>query len=55
MSELSKPVDYINKVSINGMEAVRPNGKPVNINVRLSSKEFKTVKELDFSLNPDMR
>ena len=50
LSELSKPVDYLNKVIVNGLETVRPNGKPVNLNVRLTTKEFKTVKDLEYSI-----
>jgi hypothetical protein len=33
---------------------VRPNGKPAKLNVRLSSKEFKTVKELKYTLDESL-
>ena len=54
LSELKKPVEYINKVNVSGLEMVRPNGKPAKLNVRLSTKEFKTVKELEYILIPLM-
>ncbi len=43
MSELKKPVGYIDNVSVEGLDVVRPNGKPARVNVRLSTREFKTV------------
>ena len=48
--ELKKPVDYINSVVVDGLKAVRPNGKPANINVRLSSREFLTVKKINVKM-----
>ena len=50
LSELKKPVDYISKVSVNGLKMMRPNGKPANIPVRLSSKEFITTQKLEVTL-----
>ncbi len=54
MSELKKPVGYINNVIVNGLTVFRPNGKPAKVNVRLSSKEFKTVRELDYSIKQEL-
>ncbi len=54
LSELKKPVGYINNISVNGLTAFRPNGKPAKVNVRLSNKEFKTVKELEYIFKPLM-
>ena len=50
LSELKKPVDYLSKVSVNGLKMMRPNGKPVNIPIRLSSKVFITTQKLEVSL-----
>ena len=50
LSELKKPVDYINKVSVNGLTMIRSNGKPANIPVRLSSREFIPCQELEVIL-----
>ena len=52
LSELKKPVDYLDKVTVNGLKARRPNGKPVKVNVRLSSREFVTTKKMGFTINP---
>jgi len=52
LSELKKPVDYINKVTVNGLKVLRPNGKPTKISVRLSSKEFISLQTLDVDI-PD--
>ena len=46
LSELKKPVGYINNVTVNGIEVFRPNGKPAKLNVKLSSKEFIPTKSL---------
>lgn len=54
LSELDKPVDHIHHVNISGLEIVRPNGKPAKVNVRLSSKAFKTVKELKYTLDESL-
>lgn len=51
LSELKKPVDYIDRVEINGLKVVRPNGKPAKIKVRLSTHEFLTVKNIDYTTN----
>ena len=40
LSELKRPVDYINKVIVSGLKMFKPNGKPADIPVRLSSREF---------------
>ena len=50
LSELRKPVDYINLVNVNGITAIRPNGKPAKINIRLSSKEFITKQKMVFNI-----
>ena len=52
LSELKKPVDYINHVVVNGLKVVRPNGKPAKVNVKLSSREFLTLKKMEFTVNP---
>ena len=52
LSELKKPVDYLDKVTVNGLKAKRPNGKPVKVNVRLSSRAFVTTKKMGFTINP---
>ena len=54
MSELKKPVEHINNVTVNGLTVFRPNGKPAKVNVRLSSREFKTVRELDYSIKQEL-
>ena len=51
-SELKKPVDYISRVTVDGLKVVRPNGKPGKVNIKLSSREFLTVKKLGFTINP---
>ena len=50
LSELKKPVDYINKVIVNGLKMIRPNGKPANIPIRLSSREFITNQKMEVAL-----
>ncbi len=50
LSELKKPVDYIRKVSVNGLRMLRPNGKPANIPVRLSSREFIPLQKMEVIL-----
>ena len=52
LSELKRPVDYLNNVTVNGLKTIRPNGKPGKVNVRLSSREFVTVKKMGFTINP---
>lgn len=52
LSELKKPVDYLNKVEITGLKVVRPNGKQGKVNVKLSPREFVTVKKLGFTVKP---
>lgn len=49
LKELKKPVDYISRVEINGLKMIRPNGKPTKVNIRLSSREFVTIKKLEFT------
>ena len=49
--ELKKPVDYLDNVVIEGLKVVRPNGKPAKMNVRLSTREFITVKKMGFSID----
>ena len=53
LSELKKPVDYINKVIVNGLKTLRPNGKTVNIPVRLSTREFIPIQKMEISLPND--
>ena len=50
LSELKKPVDYISKVSVNGLRMLRPNGKPASIPVRLSSREFIPIQKMEVTL-----
>ena len=50
LSELKKPVDYINKVIVNGLKTLRPNGKTVNIPVRLSTREFIPMQKMEIIL-----
>lgn len=50
LSELKKPVDYINKVSVSGLKMIRPNGKPAKIPVRLSTKEFIPIQQLEVDI-----
>ena len=52
LSELKKPVDYLDNVTVNGLKALRPNGKPGKVNVRLSSREFVTTRKMGFTINP---
>lgn len=52
LSELKKPVDYISNVTVNGLKVVRPNGKQAKVNVKLSSREFMTVRKAVFTINP---
>lgn len=52
LSELKKPVDYIDHVVVHGLTVVRPNGKSAKVNVKLSSREFLTLKKLSFTINP---
>lgn len=52
VSELKKPVDYISDVTVNGLKVVRPNGRPAKVKVRLSSREFLSVKRMVFTVNP---
>ena len=49
--ELKKPVDYLDNVVVEGLKVVRPNGKPAKMNVRLSTREFITVKKMGFSID----
>lgn len=49
-SELKRPMDYIDMVEVKGLKAVKTNGKPARLKVRLSSREFLTVQELDFRM-----
>ena len=50
LSELKKPVYYINKVIVNGLKTLRPNGKTVNIPVRLSTREFIPMQKMEIIL-----
>ena len=50
LSELKKPVEYISKVSVNGLRMLRPNGKPASIPVRLSSREFIPIQKMEVTL-----
>ncbi len=50
LSELKKPVDHINKVTVSGLKMIRPNGKPAKIPVRLSSKEFIPIQKLEVDI-----
>jgi hypothetical protein len=50
LSELKKPVDHISEVTVDGLEVVRPNGKPAKVNVRLSSRDFLTIKEMKIDI-----
>ena len=50
LSELDIPVDYIDKVTVEGISFARPNGKPATLNVRLSSRKFQTSKSLSFEV-----
>jgi hypothetical protein len=50
LSELKKPVDYLNRVIVSGLKLLRPNGKPANIPVRLSSREFISNQKMEVSL-----
>ena len=52
LSELRKPVDYIDHVVVNGLKVVRPNGKSAKVNVKLSSREFLTLRKLGLTINP---
>jgi len=52
LSELKKPVDHINNVTVNGLKAVRPNGKPAKIKIRLSSHEFIPLQKMGFTVEP---
>ncbi len=52
LSELRKPVGYISEVSVDGLEVVRPNGKPAKVQVQLSSREFSTVNKLTVEIKP---
>ena len=48
LSELSKPVGYLNKVTVKDLQIMRPNGKAADIPCKLSTKEFKTINDLQF-------
>ena len=50
LSELSKPVDYISEVKVTGLKVIRPNGKPADIKINLSSKEFLTKTKMKVTL-----
>lgn len=50
LSELKKPVSYISRVKVEGINAVRTNGKPANLNVRLSSRRFFTLQKMVFEM-----
>ncbi|MBO4588050.1 MAG: hypothetical protein J5711_04010 [Bacteroidales bacterium] len=50
VKELRREFDYINKVEINGLNSVRPNGKPYKLSLRLSTKDFKTKTPLNYSV-----
>jgi hypothetical protein len=52
VSELKKPVDYINDVTVNGLNVVRPNGRTAKVKVQLSSRRFLSVREMGFTVNP---
>ena len=51
LSELDKPVGYLNKVKVNGLQTTWANGKPADVRCQLSSKEFKTTNELQFTID----
>ena len=50
LSELKKPVEYISKVSVEGLRMLRPNGKPASIPVRLSSRDFIPIQKMEVTL-----
>ena len=52
LSELKKPVDYISEVKVTGLNVIRPNGRPANIKINLSSREFLTKTKMKVTL-PD--
>lgn len=51
LSELKKPVEYLSKVSVNGLTAVKRDGKPAKLKVQLSSREFQTLQKMQFDLD----
>lgn len=53
LSELKKPVDHINKVIVNNLKTIRPNGKPASLPVRLSSRKFIPMQKMEITLPND--
>lgn len=49
LSELEKPVGYIQKINAAGLHIIRPNGDKADISIRLSSHEFATKNKLSKS------
>ena len=51
LMELQREFGYIYEVGVYGLKMVRPNGKDkVEVPLRLSSREFKTVNELNYTV-----
>lgn len=50
LSELRRSFGYISEVYVGGMKMVRPNGAAVEVPLHLSSRKFKTVNELKFTV-----
>ncbi|MCR4811418.1 MAG: hypothetical protein K5867_02340 [Bacteroidales bacterium] len=48
---LRREFDYIDNVEIEGLKTIRPNGKPAKLNLRLSTKDFKTKNTLGYSVH----
>lgn len=50
LSELRRSFGYISEVSVKGLKMVRPGGASVKVPLRLSSRKFKTVNNLNFTV-----
>ena len=51
LSELNKPVGYMNSVTVKDLQMTHPNGKAADIPCKLSTKEFKTANNLQFIID----
>jgi len=48
--ELRREFDYIDNVVVKGLQTVRPNGKSTKLKLRLSTRDFKTRKPLNYTV-----
>lgn len=50
LKDLNREIGYISRVELKGIRMMRPNGRPVNIPISLSTHKFKTKNELTFTI-----